>query len=330
MAKVTKNILITGANGYIGSLVVAKLVSGNFRGEEIGKIVALDLRETPKESQLPGVIYYAEDIRSDKISNIIKEHSINAVIHLACVVTPTKTMTRELMYSIDVEGTRNILKSCVENKIERVAIASSGAAYGYHHDNADWLVEEDELRGNYEFAYAYHKKIVEKELEVYRKDYPELKQFVFRIGTVLGEEVDNQITDLFKKPVVLGIKGSDTPFVFIWDEDLVNIFCESLFSKRPGVYNVAGDGAVKIQEIAKTLKKRLVLLSPLVVSNILRVLKRFKLTQYGPEQINFLRYRPVLSNKKLKTEFGVIPRKTSSEVFSYYLNTNRKHKHEQK
>ena len=231
-------------------------------------------------------------------------------------------MTRELMYSIDVEGTQNILRHCVENKIDRISIASSGAAYGYHFDNSQWLAEEDKLRGNYEFAYAYHKKIVEKELEVYRKDYPELKQFVFRIGTVLGDKVDNQITDLFKKPVLLGIKGSDTPFVFIWDEDLVNIFCESLFSNRPGVYNVAGDGAVKIQEIAEILNKRLVLLSPFLVSNALRMLKVFKLTQYGPEQVNFLRYRPVLSNKKLKSEFGLTPSKNSHEVFSYFLKHN--------
>jgi len=42
------------------------------------------------------------------------------------------------------------------------------------------------------------------------------------------------------------------------------------------------------------------------------------LSQYGPEQINFLRYRPVLANDHLKEEFGYVPRLTSEEVFRLY------------
>jgi UDP-glucose 4-epimerase len=48
------------------------------------------------------------------------------------------------------------------------------------------------------------------------------------------------------------------------------------------------------------------------------VLKALHLTQYGPEQLNFLRYRPVLANRRLKEEFGYVPRKTSVEVFEFW------------
>ena len=43
-----------------------------------------------------------------------------------------------------------------------------------------------------------------------------------------------------------------------------------------------------------------------------------RLTQYGPEQVDFLRYRPVLVNRRLKEEFGYVPRKTSAEVFEFW------------
>jgi hypothetical protein len=43
------------------------------------------------------------------------------------------------------------------------------------------------------------------------------------------------------------------------------------------------------------------------------------LPPYGPEQVVFLKYRPVLSNRKLKEEFGYTPLKTSEEVFRFYL-----------
>jgi len=50
------------------------------------------------------------------------------------------------------------------------------------------------------------------------------------------------------------------------------------------------------------------------------------LSRYGLEQVDFLRYRPVLSNEKLKSEFGFTPRMTSAEVFDYYWECRKNRK----
>ena len=47
------------------------------------------------------------------------------------------------------------------------------------------------------------------------------------------------------------------------------------------------------------------------------------LTPYGPEQVNFLRYRPVLSNRRLKEEFGYVPRKTTRQAFEFFVEHRR-------
>ena len=52
----------------------------------------------------------------------------------------------------------------------------------------------------------------------------------------------------------------------------------------------------------------------------LRIGSTLGLTQYGPDQLLFIQYRPVLDNRLLKEEFGYKPKKTSLEVFEYYLN----------
>ena len=39
-----------------------------------------------------------------------------------------------------------------------------------------------------------------------------------------------------------------------------------------------------------------------------------------PEQVDFLRYRPVLANRRLKEEFGYTPRFTSREAFVAFLD----------
>jgi UDP-glucose 4-epimerase len=153
----------------------------------------------------------------------------------------------------------------------------------------------------------------------YRAREPQLQQLVFRIGTILGETVRNQITDLFDKPRLIAIQGSASPFVFIWDRDVVGCMLEAVYSDKAGVYNVAGDGAIGIGEIAARLGKRCVILPAWLLQAALALLKPLRLTQYGPEQVNFLRYRPVLANRRLKEVFGYVPQKTSAEVFEFYL-----------
>ena len=85
-----------------------------------------------------------------------------------------------------------------------------------------------------------------------------------------------------------------------------------------GIYNVAGDGALTIHEIAARLGKRCLVLPAALLRTALALLKPLGLTQYGPEQLDFLRYRPVLLNTRLKQVFGYTPRYTSAEVFELY------------
>jgi UDP-glucose 4-epimerase len=45
------------------------------------------------------------------------------------------------------------------------------------------------------------------------------------------------------------------------------------------------------------------------------------ISRYGPEQLDFLRYRPVLLNTALKTRFGYTPRKTSAEALEALITS---------
>lgn len=311
-----KNILVTGAAGYLGSLLIEKLASEK---EQLGinNLVATDVREL--RGNYPNVIFEKLDVRDNQASEIFKKYQIECVVHLASIVTPGKKSNRDFEYAVDVVGTQNILKACIETGVKRIIISSSGAAYGYYPENENVLKENDPIRGNYEFAYSHHKKLVEEELARYRKEYPQLEQTIFRITTILGHNVNNQITDLFKKPVQIGIMGTESRFSFIWDMDAVEAFKQSIFNAKTGIYNLSGDGSVSIGERGKLLKKPVLKIPSKVIEGALFVLKKFGLTQYGPEQTLFLKYRPVLDNSKLKNEFGFIPKKTSIQVFKDFV-----------
>jgi len=311
----SRSVLITGGSGYLGSQLVAELAAD--RGD-VEPLVSLDLRSVPEADRLPGVVYEAGDIREPVIADLLHRHGVDTVVHLAAIVTPGKHDSREFLHSIDVGGTENVVSACLETGVRRFIVTSSGAAYGYYADNPEPLHEDDAIRGNPEFAYSDHKRQVEELLARHRREHPELEQVIFRPGTILGASVQNQITALFDGRVVLGIRGSDTPFVFIWDQDVVGCLVEAVRGGRPGIYNLAGDGVMSLVEIADVIGKRVVSVPAWLIRGVLGILHPLGLAQYGPEQVDFLRYRPVLSNERLRDQFGYKLRKTSREAFDFF------------
>jgi UDP-glucose 4-epimerase len=316
-----RRILVTGGAGYLGSQLLQSLATRLHAGE-IDCAVASDVRDVPGSARVPGVEYVQHDVRDGGLGDLLAAHAVDTVVHLAAIVTPGARSNRELEYAVDVVGTRNVLEACVASGVRQVVVTSSGAAYGYHADNPEWLTEDDPIRGNESFAYSHHKRLVEEMLAGYRAQHPQLRQVVLRVGTILGETTRNQITALFDRPRLIAIRGSRSPFVFIWDQDVVGVIAHAIRTDAAGIYNVAGDGALGIEDIAQRLGKRCVTLPPSVLRAVLAVLHRSGLSQYGPEQVDFLRYRPVLDNRRLKAELGYVPRKTSAEAFDFYCRTH--------
>ena len=310
-----KRILITGADGFLGrSLVRLLSVSGLCE-----LLIAQDVREVPAQARLPGVVYGRADVRDPNLRLTLMAQRIDTVVHLASIVTPGRHSSRALEYSVDVQGSRNVLEACVAARVEHLLVSSSGAAYGYHADNPAWIDENQPLRGNASFAYSDHKRQVEEMLSEFRETQAQLRQTVFRIGTILGSSVDNQITALFEKPRIIAIRGSASPFVFVWDEDVSAAFVHAVQSGRGGVFNLVGDGALGVRELAALLGKPVRELPPTLLRTALWAGSRLGLSRYGAEQLDFLRYRPVLLNTRLKTELGFVPRKSSREAFEAFV-----------
>jgi UDP-glucose 4-epimerase len=304
-------ILITGASGMIGQALIALLD----QDDQDHVVFATDLRSPRRTGSAR---WLAMDVTGGDAARVIAETRPEVVVHLASIVTPPAGTGRDFAFAVDVIGTRNVLEAALAANVKRLVVTSSGAAYGYHPDNPVPLRESDPLRGNPEFAYADHKRQVEDMLAAAREASPQLEQVILRVGTVLGAGTENQITALFHKPRLLAVKGSDSPFVFIWTQDLARILLRAATEGPTGIFNVAGDGALTVTELAQMLDKPVLTLPPWLLKAALAVGRTLKLSQYGPEQVRFLQYRPVLANDALKQEFGYEPELSSAEVFALW------------
>ncbi|HRV59316.1 MAG: SDR family oxidoreductase [Solirubrobacterales bacterium] len=308
-----KRVLVTGGNGFLGHSVVRGLAEAT---DQVELVVSADLGHPGDDRRVEGVDYVVADVTdASAVSGPIGEHGIDTVVHLASIVNPGANTTVEQEFAVDVTGSKNVFDACLAHGVKRVVVSSSGAAYGYHADSPAWLTEDDPVRGTDTFPYSLHKRLVEEQLAALRESNPELEQVVLRIGTILGETVDNQITALFKAKRPLKIRGTELPFVFIWDQDVVGVILQAVLGDKTGIYNVAGDGAMTIDEISAELGKKPLAVPVSALKAGISIGHFLHLTPHGPAQTDFLAYRPVLDNRKLKEEFGYTPKFTTREAF---------------
>ena len=311
----TLKVLVTGAAGDIG-LRLSKALS--VRDDVELYTTALEPLDTIKS------YHQVFDVRDEAFLDWVKQIKPDVVVHLASIVKLPAGMTIESAHDIDVKATEKLLQACIGAEVNKIIVTSSGAAYGYWKDNPEWLTEDMPVRGNEDYFYSDHKRQVEELLARYRKTHPQLQQVVLRPGTVLGPNFENPITNMFEKNVISGIKGCDSPFVIIWVDDLVQYLIESCMTDVQGVFNVAGDGVLSLQDIAKRLNKPFLAIPAFLIKAVLGCLKPIGLSQYGPEQVKFVQFRPVLSNQKIKQQFAHQPEKTTAQAFETFLETSEK------
>lgn len=108
-----KKILVTGAAGQIGSELVPMLK--NKYGED--NVFATDINNL-------------DVLQRDQIKDFIKKHDINTIYHLAAILSGRGEKDPQLAYQVNMTGLYNILEESRLNKIDRVFIPSSIAAFG--------------------------------------------------------------------------------------------------------------------------------------------------------------------------------------------------------
>jgi CDP-glucose 4,6-dehydratase len=135
-----KSILVTGAQGFIGSWLVSRLL------EEGARVVVLR-RDIPAESRF-GVeglekrcdVVLGDLVDYESLVRSLNEYEVKAVFHLgAQTIVGTANRSPLSTYETNIRGTYLLLEACravgvVGDGIERVVVASSDKAYGSHDD----------------------------------------------------------------------------------------------------------------------------------------------------------------------------------------------------
>lgn len=178
-------ILVTGANGLIGSAIVRRLVQA---GESVRGL----RRANSNISTLQGIDQQIEWVEGDILDVPSLEQSligIEYVIHAAAIVSFVPR-DRAAMYKVNVEGTANVVNACLKAGVKKLAYLSSVAALGRPANlsgNQPIVISEAQKWEESPHNSHYAKTKYLAELEVWRGIAEGLSAVMVNPSVVLGE-----------------------------------------------------------------------------------------------------------------------------------------------
>jgi UDP-glucose 4-epimerase len=120
-------VLVTGGAGFIGSVVTAQLLA---QGDEV--VVLDDLSNGSKRALPAGAkLVVADTADRAALDGIFREHSVDAVMHLAAFIEAGESMKYPAKYfRNNTVNTLTLLECVIANKISRFVFSSTAALYG--------------------------------------------------------------------------------------------------------------------------------------------------------------------------------------------------------
>jgi nucleoside-diphosphate-sugar epimerase len=257
------NVAVTGPTGEIGKPLMSELE----RRAEVGSVVGMARRAfDPSFEGWEKVSYRRGDIL-DRGALAALFDGADVAVHLAFAIFGDREEARK----INLEGTRNAFETAIKAGVKRLVYASSVAAYGFHPDNPQPLTEEVPAWGSDSFYYSAQKAELEDLLDELLPGSG-VEAYVFRPCIVAGpratmlieQTVDavrafDPVPRLRREVERLPLVGPvlpdpGVPIQLVHHDDVARAMAAAICGDGPpGVYNLAGEGEVRVRDIARAL-----------------------------------------------------------------------------
>ena len=171
-------VLVTGNNGYIGSVLTDELLNKNYdvKGYDINYFYDCNLVKIGNK-QFKHIKKDIRDITNEDLEGV------DSVIHLAGLANdPLGDFDPKLTEEINYQSTLKLAELCKKQKVKRFIYTSSQSMYGVSDNNEE--LEEENSKKNPVTAYAKTKWEAEKKIKILNDN--DFIVVMFRPSTVFG------------------------------------------------------------------------------------------------------------------------------------------------
>lgn len=285
----THTILITGAAGYVGSMLVEQFA----KRSDVERIIGIDKEPMPDMlSDIPNLVYLETNTADGGWQEVVESYAPDIIIHTAWQIREIYG-NRELTWKWNIDGSDDVFDFAFEYPfVKRLIHFSTVASYGAFPDNTvDHFYTEEELFRETDYLYAEEKRLSEAHLyqkyQLASADGSAASVAVVRPAAITGPRgrfmrirfglqaaLAGQLKDAFAYRIISRLV-SFVPITpnwlrqFIHEDDVVGIIERLAFGESFGsyeVFNICPPGeTVRGRDMAKAVGKRTIRVAPWMV-----------------------------------------------------------------
>jgi UDP-glucose 4-epimerase len=312
-------VVVTGATGNVGTSAVQAFSES----PEIDEIVGLARRKptwTP-----PKTTWVEANVLAADLAAIFE--GADAVIHLAWAIQPSRDAVT--LERINVEGSRRVFEATAAAGVPKLVHASSVGAYS--RGPKDREVDEGwPTEGTPTSFYSRHKVAVERELDRFESDNPEVRVVRLRPALIFKDEAATEIRRLFIGPFLPNflLRRSLLPalprverlrFQAVHSEDVGQAYLRAVLADVDGAFNIAAEPPLSPEEMAERIGVRSFPVPARVVRRLADLSWRMRLQPTPPGWLDMALNVPLMSSDRAREELGWKPRHSGVEALEELL-----------
>jgi nucleoside-diphosphate-sugar epimerase len=308
-------VVVVGATGNLGTSVLRSLADEP-RVESV-----LGLARRIPNLTVPKVEWASADVVSDDLVPHLR--GADAVVLLAWIIQPSRDLNKQWM--TNVEGSTRVARATREAGAPSLLYASSIGAYSPR--PKDRRVDESWPTGGVLTSYyGRHKAEVERRLDRFEREAPDVRVVRMRPGLVFKKEAAEGIRRLFAGPFfpsLLAHPGlinlvpdiDDLRSQVVHSYDVGEAFRLALLNDEArGAFNLAAEPVLDAQEIGRILNARPVPVSSRLARAGADLSWRLRLQPVPPGWLDLSRQVPIMDTTRARTELGWTPRYSADET----------------
>ena len=308
-------VVVVGATGNVGTSVLRSLV----QEPRIQSVLGL-ARRLP-DLELPKVKWAAADVVSDDLAPHLR--GADAVVLCSWIIQPSRDLNKQWM--VNVEGSSRVARAAKEAGVPALLYASSVGAYSP--GPKDRAVDESWPTGGIPTSYyGRHKAEVERRLDRFEKEAPDVRVVRMRPGLVFKREAAEGVRRLFAGPFFPSLLANpalisvipeiqDLRSQVVHSYDVGDAFKLAILNEEArGAYNLATEPVLDAKEIGRILGARPVPVSARLARAGADLSWRFRLQPVSPGWLDLSRQVPIMDTQKARRELGWNPRYSADEA----------------